>query len=358
MNYQNRKNAVLKKMTQENADWFFVTNLTNVQYLSGFTGSHAVLMLHPDRQYILTDGRYSEQVVKQVKEYEIIIQGTRKEHEAMKDTVGDISNELVWFESTHCSYDIYETLKEKLSIQNMIGQKDIIEPLRAVKDDEEIACIKKALTVAETALEKAIGQIQEGMTERELAHILEHEMWSQGAPKESFESLILFGPHSSLCHGRPSDTRLQKGDTVLMDFGCVIDGYCSDITRTVFFGTPSDELIKMYACVLEANQNAEEHIQAGTTGKQADLYAREIIQKAGREKQFVHGLGHGVGLEIHEDPRLSYLSEHTLQEGNVVTVEPGVYVQNLGGIRIEDMIVVRKDGCELLNRFPKDMIIV
>jgi Xaa-Pro aminopeptidase len=359
MDYTQRKQNILEIMQDENADWFFVTNLTNVRYLSGFTGSHGILLIHPNKQIILTDGRYTEQVSREVSECEPIIQGNRTEMEALKDAVGDLSSSTVWFESEHVTVSWFEELRDTLSIQSLIGKSKVVEGLRSVKDDDEIKCLRQALHLAEQAFQQILNQIHEGMTERELAHALEHEMWKAGAIKESFESLILFGPRSSMCHGQPSNNTLNKGDIVLMDFGCMLeDGYCSDITRTVFFGDPGEEMKEIYSTVLNANVTAEEKIHAGMTGIVADEFARTVIRNDGVVDLFVHGLGHGVGLDIHEAPRLSPLGKQTLLEGNVVTVEPGLYIPDVGGIRIEDMIVIHKNDCEVLNTSSKEMIIL
>ncbi|MBD3266330.1 M24 family metallopeptidase [bacterium] len=358
MDYKKRLNNILSLMDKENADWFFVTYLPNVLYLSGYSGSHGILLISQENQYILTDGRYTEQVKNEVQDYEAVIQGDRKEHAAIQDIIGDVSEKTVWFEADHYTFAEYQQILDEIPIRDFVGKKNMVESLRMVKDKEEITCLKNALRVAEEAWLRVIPQIREGMTERELAHLIEHEMWVGGAAKESFESLILFSPHSSLCHGKPSNTELNKGDTILMDFGCVVDHYCSDITRMLAFGQPSREFQDMYNCVYKANQAAEEQIKAGINGPDAHIFAKEVIKQAGREKQFMHGLGHGVGMEIHEDPRLSPLSEHTLKAGNVVTVEPGVYVEGIGGVRLEDMVVIREDGCEVLNQTSKDLVIL
>ncbi len=359
MNHLARTIQIQQLMQKENADWFLVTHLHHVRYLSGFTGSFAILLLHRDRRYILTDGRYSEQVVKEVRDYEAVIQGKRKEIEAIRDIIGDLTQQTLWFESDYFSVTRYSALCEHIPAKSYVPKRGIVESLRCIKDEEEIASIRHALQIAEEAFEKALSFIHEGMSERELAHFLLEAMWQRGAVKESFDPLILFGARSSLCHGKPSHNTLKKGDTVLMDFGCLMpDGYNSDITRTVFWGQPTTEQKDMYQCVLAANLAAENQLRAGIHGIQGDRFAREIIQQAGRENQFVHGLGHGVGLEIHEAPRLSPISEYELVPRNVVTVEPGVYIAGQGGIRIEDMVVIRENGCEVLNRSSKTMLIL
>ncbi len=358
MNYDSRTIKILSLMAEFKADWFFVTSLFNIRYLSGFTGSHGVLLIGREKRYILTDGRYQEQVKNEVSGYEPVIQGNRQELDAIAETVGDLSNQTVWFESDHCTFSRYKGMKSKIPGAKFVAKKDIVESLRKIKDEEEIAEIRRALETAEHALEGVVGQIREGMTERELAHLLEDEMWRNGARKESFETLVLFGRRTSLCHGKPSDNRLQFGEAVLMDFGCILDGYCSDITRMAFLGRPDDDFRNMYAAVLAANRNVEEKIRPGMSGVEADMLARQVTRGAGYEGLFLHSLGHGVGLEIHEYPRLSPIYETALCAGSVVTVEPGLYIPDQGGIRIEDMIVIREDGCEVFNRISKDLILL
>lgn len=359
MNYLKRTNAIVEKLEKENADWFLVTNLINVRYLSGFMGSSASLLIHRDKRYILTDGRYSEQVKNEVKDYEAIIQGNRKEMQAIADILGDVSNQIVWFEGDNLTVARYTAFCEAVPAKAYISKRGVVEHLRAIKDAEEIDAIRRSLRIAENAYEKALPIIQEGMSERELSFFLWEQMWKAGAIKESFDPLILFGARSSLCHGKPTDNPLKKGDIVLMDFGCMTpDGYNSDITRTVFFGKPSEEMKQMYDCVKSANRAAVRQLRAGITGVQGDEFARSVIREAGRADQFVHGLGHGVGLEIHEAPRMSPISEYDIVEGNLITVEPGVYIPGTGGIRIEDMVVIRERDCEVLNQTEREMIVL
>ena len=210
--------------------------------------------------------------------------------------------------------------------------------------------------MAERAFEKTLSEIREGMQERELAHALEEFMWQEGAAKESFETLVLFGSRSSLPHGKPGEARLAPGMPVLMDFGCDWKGYCSDITRTIFFGKPHAEFRDTYATVQLANRTACETLRAGLSCRDADAAARSVIEKAGHKEHFVHSLGHGVGLEIHEAPRLAPTEERELKSGMVVTVEPGIYIPGWGGIRIENMVVIYEDRCDILNRTSTDLI--
>lgn len=358
MNYTKRTQALVDKVRLDGLDWLIVSGLKNIRYLSGFTGSHAMLLIGPERRYIITDGRYDEQVRKEVQEYEPVIQGKRKDLDALRDTLGDASGERIGFEAEHCSCARFAELQEALRAGEWIAQKGLVEDLRICKDEDEIAAMRQALQIAEESLKVVIGEITAGITERKLARLLEDHMWKRGATDRSFETIVLFGAHSSLPHGKPSDHTLSRGDVVLMDFGCVVDGYCSDITRTFLFGSASEELKSMYECVYEANKNAERSLRAGMNCKEADEIARSVIRDAGRDKDFMHGLGHGVGLDIHEAPRLSYIADAILQSGNVVTVEPGVYVSGVGGIRIEDMVVVREHGCEVLNESPTELTVL
>jgi len=359
MDYKSRTSSVVNTIKQGGADWFFVTDLSNVRYLSGFTGSSASLLISPDQQYILTDGRYTEQVSREVSEYQVVIQGARKEMQAISDIIGDASDKIVWFEADNYTVARFTALQEAIPVKSFISKRSVVEFLRVVKEESEILALKQALKLAEDAFQEVLDEIHEGMSERELARFLLDEMWRAGAVKESFDPLVLFGARSSMCHGKASDNKLQRGDVILMDFGCLMpDGYNSDITRTIFFGQPSDEQKNMYQCVFDANRAAEEHICAGMSGVEADEYARDVIRKAGRVDQFMHGLGHGVGLEIHESPRLSPLADYQLESGHVVTVEPGVYVAGVGGIRIEDMVVVRDGSCDVMNNSTKELIIL
>lgn len=358
MNYAARLAAAREKLAETGADWLFVSNLFNIRYLSGFTGSHALLFISADRQVLLTDGRYDQQVRDQTRGFEIVIQGTRKEHEAAADALGDLMKTRVVFESNHVTFETYSKWLEHLPAAEYIGKAGLIETLRVVKEEAEVDATRRALAIAEQAHLKALDFIREGMTERELSFFIYQCMYEAGAEKESFDPLILFGERSSLPHGKPSDRKLKKGDIVLTDFGCIVDGYCSDITRTVCFGEPGDEVKSMYAAVREANLRAAEAIKPGMSGKEADAVARKVIEDAGRKDQFIHGLGHGTGLEIHESPRMSYIAEGELKAGHLVTIEPGVYNPAIGGIRLEDMAVIRENGCEVLNQTSTELRIL
>lgn len=356
MDYVSRVRRISDQLQFEKADWLIVQNLSNIRYLSGFSGSHAVLLISPEKKVIVSDGRYQEQIKKEVVGFETVMEGERHDIDIIKDLLSEAAS--VWIESEHCSVERFNKIDERLPNATLVPKKYLVESMRITKDDDEIAVIKSALALAENALQQVYPQIKEGMTERELANILEYEMWKLGAEKESFESLVQFGPRTSLPHGKPSDAKLQHGQNILMDFGCILNGYCSDITRMAYFGEPSDEMKTVHNLVKQANENAAANIREHMTTKQADEFARSVIRNGGYGDQFVHGLGHGLGIDIHEDPRLTYRSDETLKAGNVVTIEPGIYLEGKGGVRLEDTAVVTEDGCEVLNQSSKEMLIL
>lgn len=356
MDYVSRVRRISDQLQFEKVNWLIVQNLTNIRYLSGYSGSHAVLLISPEKKVIVSDGRYQEQIKKEVVGFETVMEGERHDIDIIKEVLG--SAQHVWIEGDHCSISRFNKIDEGLPNATVVPKKYLVEAMRITKDDDEIKVIKKALALAEDALEKVYPQIKEGMTERDLANTIEHEMWKLGAEKESFETLVQFGPRTSLPHGKPSNATLKSGQNILMDFGCILNGYCSDITRMAYFGEPSDEMKTIHNLVKEANENAANNIREHMTTKQADEFARSVIRDGGYGDQFVHGLGHGLGIDIHEDPRLTYRSEETLKAGNVVTIEPGIYVEGKGGVRLEDTAVITEDGCEILNQSSKEMLIL
>ncbi len=345
-------------MERENLSAFLVTHLPNIRYLCGFTGSHALLILGRERCTIISDGRYQEQISREVVGADFVLQGQRRDSVATAETLKDYPSGKVGFESRHLSVALHTTLVEACTDRDFVPLTEWIEELRLTKEEGEIDSIRRALEIAERAFEQVLGDIREGMEERELAHILEDRMWREGAEKESFETLALFGARTSLPHGKPGKTVLVKGNPILMDFGCAWEGYCSDITRTVFLGDPGDEFRAAYRAVWESQNAAVQVIRSNVPCRDPDVTARMVLQKHRRADQFMHSLGHGVGLEIHEIPRLSPTEERTLLEGMVITVEPGVYVPDWGGIRIENMVVVRSDGAEVLNGSSTECIVL
>ncbi len=356
--YIERQNLLRQRLEREGLTHFLVSSLPNVRYLCGFSGTHALLLIGLERNVIVSDGRYAEQIQSEVVGAELELQGRRKDSETIGDVLSNASGLKLGFEGQHTSVERHKNLVGLSSDHEWISRVNWVEDLRIRKDASEVALLCESLQLAEAAFEEVLPEIRAGMTERELAHRLEDLMWQAGAEKESFETLVLFGSRSSLPHGKPSDFKLVEGMPVLMDFGCLWKGYCSDITRTVFLGDPGAEFRDAYRVVRDANLAACEAIHAGLTCRDADAAARSVIDNAGRGDLFIHSLGHGVGLEVHEMPRLAPTEEGLLEQGMVVTIEPGIYVPDWGGIRIENMVVITDDSCDVLNRTSTEMTLL
>ena len=339
-------------------DAFFSVSPPANQYLSGLLTSFeeisSAIVVMPDQAHFLCDFRYTEQARNEVTGYEIA------------EIKGDIlvrSGELL--EKLHASRVAFDpsalTLDEKSRLESafegeLIGEKALVSDLRIIKSDEELETLRAASNLAEGVLYDLLPTLEEGLPERELAAQFEFEFKKRGASGASFDTIALFGPKSSVPHGIPDDTRLKRGDVVLLDFGCRRGGYCSDLTRCYVFGTiPGAWFEEIYDLTYEAQQRALKAVKPGKTGREVDAVARDIISEGGFGEYFGHGLGHGVGVEIHEAPRLNTESDTVLEAGMVVTVEPGIYLPGKGGVRIEDLVVVTEDGCEILTKTPKQL---
>ncbi|ADD02341.1 peptidase M24 [Thermoanaerobacter mathranii subsp. mathranii str. A3] len=346
---QNLKELMRKK----NIEAFVIYKPVNVTYITGFTGDDSVAFVTHDRAIFITDGRYTEQAVKEVKNFEVI------EHkngikEVLKEYIKTLGIKKLAFEES-VSYGQYRELKEFLEI-DLIPEVNVVETLRMVKDDQEIENIKKAQNITDKAFEYLLNFIKVGMTEKEVALELEYFMKKQGAEALSFDTIVASGKRSSLPHGKASEKVIEEGDFVTIDFGCKVNGYCSDMTRTIVMGRASEKQKEIYNIVLEAQQKAIDNLKAGLMAKEADLLARSLIEEKGYGKYFTHSLGHGVGLEIHEAPSLSFKKEEILKERVVVTVEPGIYIPDFSGVRIEDMVLLKEDGVINLTKSPKYLI--
>jgi Xaa-Pro aminopeptidase len=345
-----------ESMAEANLDGLLITQPENRRYLSGFTGSAGVLVITSDRQAIATDFRYYEQVRAQCLEWELI----QVSHD-FETQILDVLRELglgglsVGFEAGHVSVDQLLRWEQALRAHvRLTSTTQMVEGMRISKDEGELQAIEHAVSVADEALAHIYGWVQPGMTEQQVAWELEITMRTGDATGVSFEVVVASGPNGALPHRRPTDRVIQAGEPVVMDLGCVVDGYCSDVTRTVCLGEPKDdEYLKIWNLVLEAQERAEAGLKAGITGVDGDKLARDVIIQAGYGDFFGHGLGHGVGLAIHEMPRLSLTYSGQIPSCAVVTVEPGIYVTEWGGVRIEDMVVVQQNGVEVLTSAPK-----
>lgn len=333
-----------------------ITRLPNVRYLTGFTGSNAQLFITEEKGLFLTDSRYEEQARREVPDFPRVMY-----HPdfigPFRDACRDLGENRVGFEEAGVTYRTYQRLSEIETIE-LVPVGDVVERLRWVKDPDELSLIARAQELTDDAYERVTGKLVEGLTEKAVALELEHAMRLGGADGIAFESIVAFGENAAEPHHRPKDRPLAAGDIVKLDFGCVVEGYHSDMTRTVAFGEPSAELRDVYHVVLRAQQAGLEALRPGVTGAVADGAAREVIHEAGYSDRFGHSLGHGVGLEVHEGPGLRRESNDGVPEGAVVTVEPGIYLPGIGGVRIEDMVVIEKDGARPLPRSPRELVVV
>jgi Xaa-Pro aminopeptidase len=344
-------------MKSKGLDCVLITKKENYFYLSGFNGSSAVLLISQENAVLITDFRYKEQAQAQAAEYKIEISNNgliKKLSEFL--SAFDLVN--VGFEDSQLSYKEYLDLTEKLSSCKLIPMGNIMQKLRIIKDEEEIGFIRKAMEIADKTFAHILGFIKPGVSEIELAAEMEYFMRKNGASGPSFDTIVASGQRSALPHGVASNKKLKIGDPITMDFGAIYNGYCSDMTRTVYLGEPDPLMKRIYRVTLEAQEEALESVKAGASGSEVDAVARNIISRYGFGSNFGHGLGHGVGLEVHEEPRLSVLSSNILEKGMVVTVEPGIYLDGIGGVRIEDMLVVNGDNPINLTQSTKEMIIL
>jgi Xaa-Pro aminopeptidase len=347
-----RADRLVEQLRERELDLLLVTNLVNVRYLSGFTGTNGLCLVGPDERLFVTDFRYVERAQAEVPDFERV--------RGKQDLLGDAAERLtgrVGFEDQHMSVRTHKRLADMLPDGvELVPAGGIVEDLRAVKEESEVQAMREAARLTDEMYEYIASRGLVGRTEREVAVDTEREMRARGAEDPSFPSIIAAGPHGALPHATPGDREIGPDTLVIVDMGCIVDGYCSDCTRTFATGSLSDEQSSVYELVLAAQEESLAAVRAGAECKAVDAVARDKISAAGHGDQFGHGLGHGVGLEIHEGPRLAQSAEGTLAVGNAVTVEPGVYVPGAFGVRIEDLVVVTDDGSEVLSHFPKPLI--
>ncbi|MDF2571950.1 MAG: ypdF [Sporomusa sp.] len=340
-------------MTVHCLDGIVVTKPENRQYFSGFTGSSGMLVISRQSPQLLTDFRYLEQAKQQAPLYQIIRHGTAI-YDTLAESVKGLGLGRIGFESDFITWEVYQKLSDCLGETELLPVK--LDGLRIVKDQQELALLTKAVAIADSAFNDALKMIKPGITELDIALELEYQMRKLGAEKPAFDTIVASGLRSALPHGRASNKIIEAGNFITIDFGAVFEGYHSDMTRTVVVGTATDKQREIYNIVLAAQLAGINAVKAGKTGKEVDQIARQVIDDAGYSKYFGHGLGHGVGLFIHEEPRLSPSGDIKLAQGMVVSVEPGIYLPGWGGVRIEDLVVVSADGCTILTASSKDLI--
>lgn len=351
--YTGRLERIRARLPSWSVEALLLLDMKNIRYLTGFTGSDGVLYLGPDCRVLLVDGRYLTQARVEAAGFEI--HQYLNKIDGLADVISGHGRAGVGFEAETMTVATWTVLKERLPGLTFQPLRQELEALRAVKDEDEISHIRAAAAMASRALNAVLERIKPGMTEREIAADLDDAIRRDGAQEASFPTIVASGENSARPHARPQSRTVRPGDLITIDFGAVIDGYRSDETCTIVLGRADARQEQVYEVVREAHDRAIAAIRAGVSCRSVDEAARSWIDAQGFGESFTHGTGHGVGLDVHEYPRLSAQSEAVLEAGMVVTVEPGVYLPGLWGVRIEDLMVVQRDGCEVLSKIPKKL---
>lgn len=369
MDYSNRLARIQQRLEAEGIDALLVTNMTNVRYLSGFTGTNGYVLVGRRVVRFLTDGRYRLQAGQQVQHAEVqICQSHSEVVAALGELVKSWNLEWVGYEaadvtmvSRRASWEPppgMDRIKSYFPLAELVRTTRWVEDLRVIKDSHELELIGTAAEIADNGFEYIVNRIKPGVTEKELALDLEFHLRSIGADDTSFDPIVAAAERSALPHAHPSDRPIERGRYVLLDFGCRVAGYCSDLTRTVIVGPEDKGHVGIYGLVHSAQAKSLAALRPGAISGEVDRAARDVIAGAGHAEAFSHGLGHGVGMEVHEEPTLKPGYTGELQPGHVVTIEPGVYLEGWGGVRIEDLVVVTDNGVERLSKAPRDLIVL
>ena len=352
-----RIKAVCQVIKENRLDGLIVTKQQNWQYLSGFTGTNAILLFTLKDNYFITDFRYIEQAQQETEGFHIIRPRALVE-DALVNKVNSLGLKRVGFEGDNLTYSEYSKYLKKLSSVELVSLSQAVEKIRQVKDIGEIDALREAARITDLAFDHILDFIRPGVRESEIALEIEYYMKKKGAQRSAFDIIVASGSRSALPHGIATNKKLGSGELVTLDFGAVFAGYHADMTRTVILGRPDPEQEKIYDIVLTAQKNGIEAVRPGVKCSAVDLAARDFISAKGYGANFGHGLGHGVGMEIHEKPSFAPKDDTVLRAGMTMTVEPGIYLSNWGGVRIEDLVLVTGSGCEVLSESPKKLTVL
>jgi Xaa-Pro aminopeptidase len=352
-----RRTALREALVAAHLDAVLLTSLANIRYITGFSGSSALVLVTARETLFITDFRYATQVRDEVGDFARVAIESASLWTGLWQLLPELTGvKLIGFESAHLLHRDFERLLNAGARWQWRPTNDLVETLRERKDPQEVDRIKEAADVAHRALERAVAQVRAGMTELAIAGALEQSLRAEGSEGFPFETIVASGPRAALPHARAADREVGAGDFLLIDYGAIVGGYCSDVTRTFVIGRASDEQREVYDIVRGANAHASANVRAGMTGRDADALARQYIEQRGQGEGFGHSLGHGIGLEVHEAPRLSKTAEAPLPAQAVVTIEPGIYRAGWGGVRIEDDVVLEPAGPRILTSFPRDLM--
>jgi Xaa-Pro aminopeptidase len=347
-----RADRLAEVVAEQGLDALLVTNLPNLRWATGFTGTNGAAVIGPELRLFFTDFRYVEQAAEQVQGFDRVRAG--------RDLLGDVAvrlNGRIGFEDAWLSVRSHERLRDAAGAEvELTGASGAVEKLREVKEPNELEAMRAAAAIADQAYAELAERGIDGRTEKEIAAHLEVRMRELGAEDRSFPAIVASGAHGALPHAEPRDVPVERDSFMIVDMGCVVDGYCSDCTRTFATGSVGDEATAVYELVARAQLAGLDAVRAGADCRGVDSAARAIIDEAGHGEHFGHGLGHGVGLEVHEGPRLAQTADGLLSSGNTVSVEPGVYLPGVLGVRIEDLVAVTDSGCDILTGFTKSLV--
>jgi Xaa-Pro aminopeptidase len=348
---RDRLAALREALERHRLDALLVSRPADVAYLSGFEGAGLLLCIRT-RQHLITDGRFETQAPREAPDFHLVLTKSGY-NEAIAKTIRRSRAKRVGFEADHLTVGQYEDIRSRVGGTRLVSTRQIVGALRQVKDAGEIAALRRSVAISDRAFRRIRRFVRPGRTERQISVELQRLLQAEGADRMAFEPIVASGPNAALPHAPITGRKVRDRDMVKLDFGAQRDGYCSDLTRMVFVGRPTPKQRRVYRAVLEAQRRAEGIVRPGVKAGEVDAAARDYLRSVGLADYFKHSLGHGVGRDVHEAPGLSSKSETELQAGMVMTIEPGVYIEGWGGVRMEDMVLVTNDGCEVLTQAPK-----